>query len=121
MARAAGTPLSPSRWSRTGHAPDGPPGVGLDDPGAVQVVVVGSRVAGGQQAPRGGCVDLPAALRCKTQTWEGHAGVTGLFSYKETAHRACVSYITHHKPLPVYRFFLFLFPSIALKGRHFLP
>lgn len=67
-------PAAGARCPRA-HPPDGPPGVRLHHPGAVQVVVVGRRVARRQEAARAGCVDPAAALRCKRQTdTGGHRG-----------------------------------------------
>lgn len=67
-------PAAGARCPRT-HPPDGPPGVRLHHPGAVQVVVVGRRVARRQEAARAGRVDPAAALRCKRQTQAVTVGV----------------------------------------------
>lgn len=70
---AADTPLLARHRAPSPGLPDGLPRVGLDDPRAVQVVVVGSWVARGQEAPRGGHVDLASTLRCERH---GDTGVT---------------------------------------------
>jgi len=50
-------------WLRCSEsAPDGLAGVGLDGPGAVQVVVVRSRVPGGQDAAGDGPCDVSSTL-----------------------------------------------------------
>lgn len=47
------------------QVPDGLSRVCLYDPGAVEVVVIGGRVARRQDAPGRGSVDLTPTLRCK--------------------------------------------------------
>lgn len=115
---------SHSTESKARRVPDGLPGVCFHGPGAVQVVVVGSRVAGGQDAPGSGSMDVTTTLRCRDRgTWGNllqASGVAAVLLLLKT--KTNTSALYEHQEITMISLvlsFLYLFTSIVLLGGHY--